>query len=98
MSLCAVERGVKTVMKQVTFDRQGITSCDWDSYPILRFPQAPKIETMLLNRPGFPFLGSGEAAQGPTPAAIANAVFDAVGVRLREIPFTAERVLAALKN
>jgi CO/xanthine dehydrogenase Mo-binding subunit len=87
-----------TLNEQVNFDQQGITSRDWDSYPILRFPQAPKIETVLLNRPGLPFLGSGEAAQGPTPAAIANAVFDAIGVRLREIPFTTERVLAALER
>ena len=61
-----------TLNEQVTFDQQGITSRDWDSYPILRFPQAPRIETVLLNRPGFPFLGSVEAAQGPTPAAIAT--------------------------
>ena len=47
--------------EQVNFDRQGITSRDWDSYPILRFPGAPKIEIVLLNRPGLPFLGSGEA-------------------------------------
>ena len=50
---------------------------------------------MLLDRPGSAFLGAGEAAQGPTPAAIANAVFDAIGVRLREIPFTPERVRVA---
>ncbi len=85
-----------TLCEQVRFDRQGISNRDWDSYPILRFPQAPKIETILLNRPGFPFLGSGEAAQGPTPAAIANAVFNAIGVRLREIPFTPDRVKAAI--
>ena len=59
-----------TLCEQVRFNRQGITSRDWDSYPILRFPGAPTIETVLINRPGFPFLGSGEAAQGPTPAAI----------------------------
>ena len=60
------------------------------------FTQAPKIETVLINRPGMPFLGAGEAAQGPTPAAIANAIFDAAGIRLREIPFTQERVRAAV--
>jgi CO/xanthine dehydrogenase Mo-binding subunit len=85
-----------TLNEQVTFDQQGITSRDWDTYPILRFPQAPKIETVLLNRPGFPFLGSGEAAQSPTPAAISNAIFDVVGIRLREIPFTPNRVQEAL--
>jgi CO/xanthine dehydrogenase Mo-binding subunit/aerobic-type carbon monoxide dehydrogenase small subunit (CoxS/CutS family) len=86
-----------TLLEQVTFDEQGITSLDWDSYPILRFTNAPVIETVILNRPGWPFMGSGEATQGPTPAAIANAVYDAVGIRLREIPFTPERVRAVLK-
>ena len=85
-----------TLYEQVNFDRQGITSQDWDSYPILNFPQAPKIETILINRPGAPFLGAGEAAQGPTPAAIANAVYAAAGIRLRSIPFTPERIKAAL--
>lgn len=85
-----------TLYEQVNYDQQGITSRDWDTYPILFFPQAPKIETVLLNRPGLPFLGAGEAAQGPAPAAIANAIFDAVGIRLRIIPFTPERVKAAL--
>ena len=61
------------------------------------FTQAPKIETVLINRPGIPFLGAGEAAQGPTPAAIANAIFGAVGIRLREIPFTPERGRAAAR-
>jgi nicotinate dehydrogenase subunit B len=55
----------------------------------------PRVETVLINHPELPFIGSGEAAQGPTPAAIANAVFQAIGVRLRQIPFTPERVLAA---
>jgi nicotinate dehydrogenase subunit B len=56
------------------------------------------IKTVLLNRPDQPFLGSGEAVQGPTPAAIANAVYDAVGVRLRELPFTAVKVQAAISQ
>ncbi len=87
-----------TLLEQVSFDETGITSLDWDTYPILRFSESPVIETVLLNRPGMPFLGSGEAAQNPTPAAIANAVFDAIGIRLRQIPFTPERVKAALDN
>jgi len=85
-----------TLLEEVGFDQHGVTSRDWESYPILRFTGAPVIETVLLNRPDLPFLGSGEASQNPTPAAIANAVFDAVGVRLRQIPFTPERVRAAL--
>jgi CO/xanthine dehydrogenase Mo-binding subunit len=84
-----------TLAEQVVFDQQGILSQDWDSYPILRFSGVPLIKTVLLNRPDLPFLGSGEASQNPTPAAIANAVFDAIGVRLRQIPFTPERVRAA---
>ena len=87
-----------TLNEEVRFDQGGITSRDWDSYPILRFPNSPKIETVLIDRPQMPFLGSGEAAIGPTPAAIANAVFDAIGVRLREIPFTPVRVRAALNG
>jgi CO/xanthine dehydrogenase Mo-binding subunit len=86
-----------TLKEQVVFDRQGVTSVDWARYPILRFRDAPEIETLLLNRPGKPYLGIGEGAQGPVSAAIANAVFDAVGVRLRHIPFTPKRVKAALR-
>jgi CO/xanthine dehydrogenase Mo-binding subunit/aerobic-type carbon monoxide dehydrogenase small subunit (CoxS/CutS family) len=85
-----------TLLEEVSFDQTGVTSRDWESYPILRFTAAPVIETVLLNRPDLPFLGSGEASQNPTPAAVANAVFDAIGVRLRQIPFTPERVRAAM--
>ena len=85
-----------TLKEQVNFDENGVIASDWDSYPILRFPETPKIETVLINRPELPFMGSGEAAQGPTPAAIANAIYNAVGVRLREIPFTPERVRQAI--
>ena len=87
-----------TLKEAVRFDDSGITSRDWESYPILSFPEAPTIETVLLNRPGQPHMGSGEATQGPTPAAIANAVFDAVGIRLRTIPFAPERVRAVLNG
>jgi CO/xanthine dehydrogenase Mo-binding subunit len=85
-----------TLKEQVTYGAHEITSVDWASYPILRAPEAPEIEIVLLNRPGQPYLGIGEGAQGPTPAAIANAVYDAAGIRLRRIPFTPERVKAAL--
>ena len=76
-----------TLYEAVRHDGRGITSVDWDSYPILRFPAAPKIETVILNRREQPWLGAGEAAQNPTPAAIANAIYDSCGIRLREIPF-----------
>jgi CO/xanthine dehydrogenase Mo-binding subunit len=85
-----------TLKEEVQFDRKGVTSTDWSRYPILGFREAPEIEVVLLNRPGAPYLGVGEGAMGPAPAAIANAVYDAVGVRLRTIPFTPERVLEAL--
>jgi nicotinate dehydrogenase subunit B len=87
-----------TLKEQVTFDSQGITSRDWYSYPILRFRDTPEIKTVLLNRPGRPYLGLGEGAQGPASAAIANAIFDAAGIRLRQIPFTPDRVKEALKR
>jgi nicotinate dehydrogenase subunit B len=85
-----------TLKEQVGFDRQGVYSTDWTSYPVLRLPETPAIETVLLNRPGQPYLGSGEASPMPTGAAIANAVFDAAGIRLRRVPFTPARVRAAL--
>ena len=87
-----------SLKEQVAFDQEGITSVDWHSYPTLRFRDTPEIETVLLNRPGRPYLGLGEGAQGPIPAAIANAVFDVAGIRLRRIPFTPKRVKAALRG
>jgi nicotinate dehydrogenase subunit B len=87
-----IQSASMTLKEQVNYSAEGITSVDWETYPILTFSEAPKLEIVILNRPGAPFLGSGEASQGPTPAAIANAVYDAVGIRLRDIPFTPERV------
>jgi CO/xanthine dehydrogenase Mo-binding subunit len=84
-----------TLKEQVTYDGGGILSRDWDSYPILTMAESPAIETVLIDRPDQPFLGAGEATQGPTAAAIANAVFDAVGLRLRRLPFTQDRVREA---
>lgn len=85
-----------TLKEQVCFDRYGIISLDWHSYPILRFRDAPEIDIVLINQPGKPYMGVGEGAMGPIPAAIANAVFDAVGIRLRQVPFTPERVKEAM--
>ncbi|MDE2951629.1 MAG: molybdopterin-dependent oxidoreductase [Chloroflexota bacterium] len=81
-----------TLFESVQFDADGITSLDWESYPILTFESAPVIETLILNRPEMPMLGAGEAAQNPSPAAIANAIYDATGLRLREIPFRPDRI------
>lgn len=83
-----------TIHEQITWDRDGITSRDWDSYPILRFDNIPEIETVLIERPGVPFLGAGEAVSGPTGAAIANAVYNATGIRLRRMPFTPDAIRA----
>jgi CO/xanthine dehydrogenase Mo-binding subunit len=81
-----------TLREEVKFDRTRVTSIDWQSYPILGFGEVPEIETVLLDRPGEPWLGAGEASQGPTAAAIANAIFDATGLRVRDLPLTAERL------
>jgi len=93
---CIVQTLSRALHEEVTFDRSRVTSVDWASYPILRFPEAPPIEVLLVDRPDQPLLGAGEAATAPVAAALANAVFDATGVRLRSVPFTAERVKAAL--
>ena len=88
----------RTLHEEVTFDRSKVTSVDWSSYPILRFPEAPKIEVALIDRTDQPSYGAGEAASAPVAAALANAIFDATGVRLRTLPFTLERVKAAIAN
>ncbi|MEE2760153.1 MAG: molybdopterin cofactor-binding domain-containing protein [Pseudomonadota bacterium] len=81
-----------TLYEEVTFDGGGITSRDWDTYPIMRFDNIPEIEVILMERPNAPFLGAGEASSGPSGAAIANAVYDATGIRLRRLPMTPENI------
>jgi nicotinate dehydrogenase subunit B len=94
-----VIQSISRVLKEaVMFDRSGVTSLDWAAYPILTFPEVPEIKTVLIDRPEQPPLGVGEAASVPSAAAVANAVFDATGVRLREVPFTASRVRAKLQE
>ena len=92
----AVQATSWTLKERVRFDRTRITSTDWESYPILRFSETPAVDVVLLDRPDQPSLGSGEASQGPTAAAIGNAVADALGVRVRDLPITAERVVSAI--
>ena len=95
----------RALYEQVDFDRKGVTSLDWVSYPMIRFKDAPKIHIHGLTRtdvpdpagPGSRTTGSGEPALSPVPAAVANAFFDATGVRLREAPMTPSRVRGALK-
>jgi CO/xanthine dehydrogenase Mo-binding subunit len=86
-----------TLFEAVSFDATRITSFDWSTYPIARFPDVPdSVDVEVIDRPGEPFLGTGEAAQGPTGAAIANAIADASGARLRDLPLTRERIKAAI--
>lgn len=84
-----------TLKEAVGFDEFATATTDWESYPILTFPEIPTVDVELIDRPELPCLGAGEATQGPTPAAIANAVFDATGIRVREIPFTPDRLRSA---
>jgi CO/xanthine dehydrogenase Mo-binding subunit len=76
-----------TLYERVSFDEKRIRSVDWATYPILRFAAVPEsVEVHIVDRPGEPFLGSGEAGQGPTAAALANAIAHASGKRLRDLP------------
>jgi nicotinate dehydrogenase subunit B len=80
----------------IAFDRKRILTRSWADYPILRMTEVPTVEVSLIDRPEEPPVGVGEASLGPTAGAIANAVADATGKRLRDLPFTPERVKAAL--
>ncbi|GAA0879743.1 xanthine dehydrogenase family protein molybdopterin-binding subunit [Algoriphagus jejuensis] len=81
-----------SMLEEVQFDREEITSTDWTSYPILRTMETPEVEVHLIDRPDTPPMGAGEAAMGPVSAAIANAIFDATGSRIRDLPLKAEKV------
>ena len=86
-----------TGLEAVTFDATHRASFDWSAYPIARFQDVPgSVAVHVIDRPGQPFLGAGEAGQGPAAAALANAVADATGLRLRDLPLSPERVKAAL--
>ena len=86
-----------TLYEAVTFDDTAITSIDWQTYPILRFDAVPDSVTVhLINRPGQPFLGSGETGQGPAAASIANAIANATGKRLRDLPLTRKKIKDAI--
>jgi nicotinate dehydrogenase subunit B len=76
----------RALHEEVKFDHSRVTSVDWASYPILTFPEAPAISVALINRPELPPFGAGEAASAPVAGALANAIFDATGVRLRTVP------------
>lgn len=88
----------RVLKEQVTFEESTVSSKEWGGYPILTFPQVPKVDVLMMPRQNEPPLGAGESAAVPSAAAIANAIYDATGIRFRELPITAERVLAALKG
>jgi CO/xanthine dehydrogenase Mo-binding subunit len=92
----AVQAVSWTLKEAVRFDDRRVTSGSWESYPILRFSEVPQVQVQVLQRPEEPSVGAGEAPSGPTAAAIGNAVRDALGVRIHDLPITPERILAAL--
>jgi nicotinate dehydrogenase subunit B len=83
--------------ERVRFDTNRITSNSWSEYPILRFSEVPEVDVEVISRPEIEPVGAGEAAHGPVTAAIANAVFDALGVRVRDLPITRDRLIAAME-
>ncbi|WOH49133.1 molybdopterin cofactor-binding domain-containing protein [Bradyrhizobium sp. sBnM-33] len=86
----------RALMEEVSFDRTSVTAREWGAYPIIKFPEVPEIDVLMLPRQDQPPLGVGESASVPSAAAIANAIYDATGVRFRELPFTPERILRGL--
>ena len=86
----------RALMEEVSFSGSSVASREWGAYPIIKFPELPEIDVLMLPRADQPPLGVGESASVPSAAAIANAIFDATGVRFREPPFTPERILAGL--
>jgi len=87
----------RTLKEELKWDRSMVTSLDWKSYPILTFPEAPRVDVELLSRPAEPPWGAGEPSAAVVPSAISNAIFDAVGARVRTVPFTPARVQAAIR-
>ena len=92
----AIQATSWTLKEEVTFTAEGITSQGWEDYPILKFSEVPAVEVQIISRPDQKSVGAGEAPMGPTAAAIANAVHAALGVRVRDLPLTPERVAAAM--
>ncbi len=92
---CVIQTTSRTLKEELKWDRSRVTSLDWVTYPILTFPEVPRVEIELINRPTEPPWGVGEPSAAVVPSAISNAIFDAIGVRLRTIPYTPERVKAA---
>jgi CO/xanthine dehydrogenase Mo-binding subunit len=93
-----VQTTSRTLLEELQFDRSRVTSVDWASYPILKFPDVPEVAIDLIDRPAEKPWGAGEPTAAVVPSAIANAIFDATGARLRSVPFTPDKVLAALQK
>jgi CO/xanthine dehydrogenase Mo-binding subunit len=91
-----VQTASRMLLEEVTFDEKGVTSLDWASYPVIRFEDCPEVTPIVVQRLNEPYSGAGEEVMAAAAAAIANAFFDATGVRMHEFPFTPRRVLAAL--
>jgi CO/xanthine dehydrogenase Mo-binding subunit len=91
-----IQAASMTLKEQVMMAGEGVTSVDWSTYPILTFSEVPEIETVLIDASDLPTLGMGECTFGPTAAAIGNAVAHALGVRIRDMPFTRERIARVL--
>ena len=87
----------RTLLEEIKFDRSRVTSVDWASYPILKFPDVPDVAIEIIDRPNEKPWGAGEPTAAVVPPAIANAIYNATGVRMRSVPFTPEKMLAALK-
>jgi CO/xanthine dehydrogenase Mo-binding subunit len=93
----AIQATSWVLKERVRFDRARITSSSWTDYPILRFSEVPEVEVEVIQRAEIEPVGAGEAAHGPVTAAIANAVFDCLGVRMRSLPITRDSLIAAME-
>ena len=93
----AVQSASWATSERVTFDRAKITSVSWDTYPVLRFTEVPEVTVRLVSEPGEREAGAGELAQGPVAAAIGNALADAAGGRVRDLPLTRAQVIKAIE-
>jgi CO/xanthine dehydrogenase Mo-binding subunit len=88
----------RTLLEDLQWDASRVTSLEWKSYPILTFPDVPEVVIDLIDRPNERPWGAGEPAAAVVPSAIANAIYDAVGARMRSVPFTPDKVTAALRS
>ena len=94
----AIQATSWVLKERVRFDRTRITSTSWTDYPILTFSEVPAVDVEIIQRPEIEPVGAGEAAHGPVTAAIANAVYDCLGVRVRDLPITRDKIIAAMEQ